>query len=93
MKPSNELFGLKRVTEAIKAQINGENRPAAGIKVIQHSPAPKAATNSQLAEFEPELRRVLDKCHRGQQANAERLWRKSFDADPTNCLLMLRSVK
>lgn len=89
---STELHGLARVAAAIKAQI-GENRPAAGIKVIQTSPAPKAATNSQLAEFEPELRRVLDKCQRGQQASLEKLWRKSFDADPTNCLLMLRSVK
>lgn len=89
---SKELHGLKRVAAAIKAQIGG-NEPQAGLKVIHHSPAPKAATNSELAAFEPELRRVLDKCPRGQQANLDRLWRKTFDTDPTACLLMLRSVK
>jgi hypothetical protein len=86
---STELHGLKRVAAAIRAEIQPDGKG----KAPTPKPASRPATNSELAEFEPELRRVLDKCHRGQQANAERLWRKSFDADPTNCLLMLRSVK
>lgn len=84
MNSSNELFGLQRVAAAIKKQVNGESAKPT---------TPKAATPSQMSEFETQLRRVLDKAPRAEQGNLDRLWRQTFDANPSNCILMLRGVK